>query len=320
MGQRSTSDTITSIFFAFLEQGTWKLIELAKKIGVTPRTLTKHLEELHARGMLEEKESEHPHVYWSVQKGWFPGGVIFSTDEIHELLRVVSQAPRCRARAQAINKIMKAMGQQAPLRIAPAAVVPEEATEDEQRYRPIVEESIAQKVALQLKYNSVNRGSVEWRHLSVHAITVAPRARIVGFCHRARQLKWFRMSRVLEARLDQHEPYEAVPQDAVATYLRESIGGYHHGGAPIRCSFLVREPDSRWVADNLMPPMQAQTISGGIRVSCETAGLIQVARYVVSLGAAAKPETPELAQLVRELAEGALQGASVPSTGAVKSQ
>jgi len=53
--------------------------------------------------------------------------------------------------------------------------------------------------------------------------------------------------------------------------------------------------------------MQAEEVPGGIRVTVETAALKRLARFVVGLGAAAKPLTPGLEAEVTMLASGALR-------------
>jgi len=52
--------------------------------------------------------------------------------------------------------------------------------------------------------------------------------------------------------------------------------------------------------------MRVETCHGGIRIGVETSALAALARFVVRLGDAARPETPALAQAVAELARGAL--------------
>jgi hypothetical protein len=56
--------------------------------------------------------------------------------------------------------------------------------------------------------------------------------------------------------------------------------------------------------------MQCEEVPGGIRVTVKTSALPQLARYVVGLGAATKPLTPELAVEVTALANGALEAIS----------
>lgn len=55
--------------------------------------------------------------------------------------------------------------------------------------------------------------------------------------------------------------------------------------------------------------MKAEPIDDGIRVTIETATVFKVAQDVVRLGASARPETPELARNVIQIAEGALENA-----------
>ncbi len=71
----------------------------------------------------------------------------------------------------------------------------------------------------------------------------------------------------------------------------------------------MRNPDARWVKNNLLPGMKAEAMSDGIRVSVHTAALRRVAQFVVSLGASAAPESPALAREVAGLARGALEAA-----------
>jgi hypothetical protein len=68
----------------------------------------------------------------------------------------------------------------------------------------------------------------------------------------------------------------------------------------------VRNPDARWVKNNLPPGMKADPASDGVRVSVHTAALRRVAQFVVGLGASATPESPALAREVAVLARGAL--------------
>ena len=94
--------------------------------------------------------------------------------------------------------------------------------------------------------------------------------------------------------------------------LNQSVDGFHRGEA-VRCSFFVREPESRWVERNLPGSLGVpEKVTGGLRFSATTAGVLRLARYVVGLGAAARAETPELAELVRELARGALEASGAP--------
>jgi hypothetical protein len=147
----------------------------------------------------------------------------------------------------------------------------------------------------------------EMRHASVHRVVLGPPARFVATCHRTGGLKWFRVENVSDAKLDAHEKFREADPKVVDAHLRASLDGFHEGGPPAKHVFFVSDPDARWVARNLMEAMQAEEVPGGIRVTVETSALTRLARFVVGLGAAAKPLTPGLEAEVTGLARGALE-------------
>jgi len=53
--------------------------------------------------------------------------------------------------------------------------------------------------------------------------------------------------------------------------------------------------------------MGAEPVENGLRFTARVAGVDPLARFVVGLGSAARAETPELAQRVKQLALGALE-------------
>ena len=95
----------------------------------------------------------------------------------------------------------------------------------------------------------------------------------------------------------------------MARFVSETVAGFRVEGPPVKCAFVVRQPAAAWVKRNLLETMKAVTIEGGIHVTIETAAVSKVAEFVVRLGRDAIPETPELAQHVIQIAEGALESA-----------
>jgi predicted DNA-binding transcriptional regulator YafY len=149
VGQRSNTETIIAILRAFLDARTWKQAELARAIGVQAATLHRHLVELQTSGVPLHAERDHPHVYWSVPKSWYPGGVLLTSEQVTEVFRHLSRIPKGKARNQLLDSLLKYL----PARSAAAAVVPAETTAREEQYVPIVEDAANQKVALQFRYN-----------------------------------------------------------------------------------------------------------------------------------------------------------------------
>jgi predicted DNA-binding transcriptional regulator YafY len=322
MGQRSRTETVAAVFAAFLAQHTWKQAELARDVGVRTEALRRLLEELRAAGVPLESEKDHPHVYWSVPKTWYPGGVLFKRDDVPELLRQLRRLPRSKARERLLAVVVEQLPAGVKL-VATAPVVARPANEQEEQFVARVEDAAANKVPLWMKYVTGSRGGkVSERHASVHLVEAGPPARFIGTCHRNSDLRWFRVDAIVHARLDEREAFRESPGSVVAAFRAASLDGYKGEGSPVRCSFFVREPESSWVANNLLEGMRVESLHDGIRVNIETSGVLRLARFVVGLGDAARPENSALAEAVAELARGALEQVqcNTPVTQATETQ
>jgi hypothetical protein len=74
VGRKSAGETIAKLLVALVEERTVKQADLARRCGVEPRVIRKHMLDL-AEAMPEiERDDEHPHVLYSVPPGWFPDG------------------------------------------------------------------------------------------------------------------------------------------------------------------------------------------------------------------------------------------------------
>ena len=295
---------------AFVERRTWTQADLARATGLQrPEALRNVLRELIESGMPLESEKQHPHVYWRVGKGWHPGGVLFKTEAVPELLRQLSHLPKSKARDRLLAIVME----QLPARGKLTAVPPLDSrsvSESEEEYLPTVEDAAAKKLPMFMRYLTASRGGLSSeRYVSIHVIEPGPPARFIATCHESGDLRWFRVDGIVRARVDSGQPFRDCEADELSTFRKASLEGFKGTGPAIECSFLVREPESAWVANSLLAGMQAESIRGGIRVSLRTSALLPLGRFVVRLGDIARPETPVLARLVAELARGALEQA-----------
>jgi predicted DNA-binding transcriptional regulator YafY len=302
VGSRSSTETVVAILKAFLDQRTWKQAELARLVDVSPAAVHKRLCELQACGVPLTSEKDHPHVYWSVPKSWYPGGVLFSSEQIVQIFRQLSRLPASRARNQLVDSLLKYL----PARNASAALIPAETSAREQRHLPTIEDAAERRVPLRFRYFSAKRGSESVRHASVHRIVPGPPARFVAICHRSDTLKWFRVENVSDCSLEDTEHFRDADPKLIDAHLRASLDGFHEGGETESHAFFVSDPDARWVARNLLDDMRCEEVPGGIRVTVETAALQRLARFVVGLGSSAKPLTAALECAVVTLASGAL--------------
>lgn len=303
MGRRPATRAVVEIFVALLESPTWTQADLARRLGVRTETLRQRIAELQAAGVPLEREEEHPHVYWSVRKGWLPGGVALDGDEVRLALRMLARLARSSGRDRLLSKL---------LRLTPDATPPlaNRAREEAEDALVLVEDAAARRLALRFEYLSGSRNERAWRHATVHRIEYGPHARFVATCHRDGELKWFRVDAVLRAATDEGEPSRVRDEQDIEAFVGRSVDGYAGTGDVREHAFVVRAPEAFWVQRSL--PVGGLVVEhradGSIRVSVKTAALVPIARFVTGLGEAARSETPDLSALVRRIAEGALGG------------
>ncbi len=299
MGQRSAGQTLAAIYVAFTRKRDWTQAELAREIGISSKTLGKRLAELEALGMGIEKDADPPHVYWSVPKGWLPGALALTKEQVGEALRLLSRLPRTRRRDALLGMLARAV----PAPERPVRDPADQAQRDELLSQ--VEDAARSLAVLHFRYRSASSGADRLRRASVHRVVHGPRARFVAFCHEKQALRWFRVDRVQSARIDPAARFHEVEPDAVDAFVAGSVDGFHRG-EPVACSFVLLRRDMAWVQDTLPVSMRVESTAEGLRFEAITAGVEPLARFVVGLGDGARVETPELALRVKELALGAL--------------
>jgi predicted DNA-binding transcriptional regulator YafY len=315
VGQRTATETLFGIIAAFIEKRVWSQADLARKLETRTETIRKHLNELAASGFPLQQEKDHPHVYWSVPKTWFPGALIFKPDEVADLLRLIARAPRSKLREQMIGVIVDRLANlgaaQPAAAFDPNAVQAPAVEEEEERWLSLVEDAARQRLALKMRYFAASRRQESWRHVSVHRVEVRPRSHFIATCHGANALRRFRVSGISDARLDRGEPFRSAPAEDVARFERESLGGFRQDGPVTSCAFFVRDEEAAWVARNLPEAKVTQERrQDGVAFHVETTAVELLARFVVGLGEAARPETPLLAEHVARLARGSLSRVS----------
>ena len=277
MSRRAPTETVAGIIGAFLVSRTWKQAELARRLEMTVPALRKRLLELQGPLRLESEE-EHPHVYWSVPKDFFPGGLLIKRDEVPELLRLLARLPKSAGRNRMIDAIVERIPQGASPPTVP--IDAPEISPREEQHLSVIEDAARKGVSLRFRYYTASRGAEGLRHASVHRVFPGPPARFVATCHRSHRLEWFRIDNVSDAALDAHVGFQAAKDGdgALDAFIAESLDGFHEGGPAQKVAFFVREPEARWVARNLMSGMKSEDRADGIRVTVKTSSLGRVAR------------------------------------------
>jgi predicted DNA-binding transcriptional regulator YafY len=303
MGQRTGSESLTRIISAFWGERTWSQAELSRYLGVTVRTLRKHLDELTSAGWPLHREDDHPHVYWSIPKDWFPGGVALGREEIASLLHLLARLPESAERERVIGALKN--NAPAPLLTVLDRVLPPRSSPVAEQHLPAVLDALGQRKVLKIRYFTASRGAIGTRLLSVQRVLAGPPARFIAYCHTANDLRWFRLENIEGLSPSPEADFVEVDDAQVEEVVSRSVDGFF-AGPSVRVTFFVRAPESRWVAKNLPEGLEGIDTDGGLLVDQETHGLIPIARFVVGLGKAAECRSPELAKQVRALAREAL--------------
>jgi predicted DNA-binding transcriptional regulator YafY len=258
-----------------------------------------------------EESDEATQVYWSVPLGWLPEGIALGKETVDQIVRFIARSPQSPARDALMKRLL---GGKRDGRVASNSTP----LAEHESIVQTLEDSRGRRCAVRMRYLTTTSGIETLRHASVQRVVYGAKMRLVVFCHRAEKLRWFRVSGVRQATLDEREPYVAVNEDEVEAFAAGSVGGWTEDGAAREVSFVVRGDDARWVAGNLPEPdMRVETCPEGIRVRATISGMMNLARFIVGLGGAAAAETPELAERVEELARGAMMRAG---TGLVASE
>ena len=307
MGQRSRSESVVAVFQAFLEKRTWLQAELGRKVGIQTAALRLLLNELMTAGMpLDRDEESANEIYWSVPNDWYPGGAFFSGGELLVLLRQLACLPASSERDQLMDASARCLNDDQDLPSAFKSIVIAPKSDRSEACFGVLVEAARTKQAVDMRYYSQSKGRESRRHVSVHRVISDQPQQILATCHRSGEIRRFRVDGVLEASIDAGEPFRDATKEAVDARQAASVGGFHGVGPTRPVRFFVPYPDARWIAKNLPNGMSAVESDDGIHVTAHTAAVLQVARFVVGLGGLARPETPELAQAVAELARQAL--------------
>lgn len=247
-----------------------------------------------------DREDEPPHVYWSVAKGWAPGGVTLAGKEALQILRLLARLPRSADRDRFIGRLTRHVGSEPSTNTIPLRG-------NEQCLETTIDAATL-RVPLKFDYFSTSRGEHRVRLASVHKVMGGDHWRFVATCHERKRLCWFRIDSVLSASISRGTPFQPIDGDELQAFIARSIDGFSGSGAPVTCWFIVRYPEARWVRMNL-PEQEAFRIvevEGGLRFETETTALDLLARFVVGLGDGVTSCATEVGQRVRRIAEGAL--------------
>jgi predicted DNA-binding transcriptional regulator YafY len=306
LGRRTQTETLSKLLVAFLEEPVWKQTDLARRCGVGARALRTRIQDLCEAGIPIDREEDHPHVYYSVPTGWFPGrGTGVEKLDHLQIARLLGRLPHTAAREQILARLVStAFGSPTVASDAPADVT--------DRVLDVLEDAVKRSMPVRMGYYSASRGEHSLRTVSIQRMAYGTPTRFVAFCHRSSKLKWFRADRVTSPELDASATFRQVAPRDVGAFVASSLDGFSAGDATT-CSFLVREAESHWVLRTL-PAGAVATVHqerGGARATLRTSGVEILARFLTGLGGIVSEIEPSSLRLrVQALAREALAASS----------
>lgn len=301
MGSRSPVESTSRILLAFLRQSTWTQAELARHLELTTKRTVQLLRVLEPELPLHRDE-EHPHVYWSVERGWFPlAGRVVSEQTIDLALRLVARLPSTTQRDEAVRGLVASL----PDRRA-EVLGHDDVTIPHDGVLNVLEDANRQSQVARIRYFSAHRGDTDDRSVSIHRVSYRGPTQFVATCHRADALRWFRADRVERAVLVSDEPFRRASHEQIDAFIASSVGGFRADEPIAEHVCFVRDPEARWVKRNLPGGATVELCSGGVRLTWRVAAVLPLARFVVGIGEAARPESAALRDQVEALARGAL--------------
>jgi predicted DNA-binding transcriptional regulator YafY len=311
MGRRTHTETLAKLLVAFLEEPVWKQTDLERRCGVSRRAIRTRILDLRDAGVPVEREEDHPHVYYSVSPGWFPGrGTGLESLDHVQVARLLSRLPRSASRDKILSRLVEtAFG-------APAEANAD-AVDVEDRILSMLEDSAKRSVPIRMGYYTASRGEPGVRTVSVQRILYGPRTRFLAFCHRSSKLKLFRADGVTNPELDSSVTYlQANPRD-VEALVNSSLDGFAGASDAVLCSFVIRSKEAHWIVRSL-PVGAAPSTSEqphGVRVDLRTTATDILARYLTGLGAMVSQIEPDaLRQLVQKIARDAIRSSGARLT------
>lgn len=310
MGRRDGAETVGLIYEALREKRSWTQVALAERVGVEVRALRTALGRMASAGVPLQRDVDHPNVWWSVPESWTPAGVYFPLEEVPALIQQVLRLPSGPGRQRLMEHIVRAAPSSAPADAAIGRVQTPSVSDHEESSLLRLMEALEKRRTVRLRYRNSKSGLGEVT-VAVQSIHAGPPAHCAVLYRGDDRLKWLRVGRVESLRFDDSIRWWNADPTALEAFLANSINAYS-GAQPVRCVFAVRSDEARWVRDTLpgadRERYAVSNLGDGIRVETTTAAVLPLARFVVGLGAAARCETPELAETVRALAQGALSG------------
>jgi len=296
------------------------LADVAAEFGIDQRQLVKDLELLFVCGLPGHMPDDLIEADWESGKVYLANAdaiarpLRLGIDEALALivgLRALADVPGLGDRdavLRALTKLEEAAGTAAA--VADSVHVDLDRTPD----RDVVgacEDAVRRHRRLHLQYLVPHRDETTERDVDpMRVLHVDGRWYLEGWCHRAEAVRLFRLDRVVQARVLDHD---GTPPPSARS--RDLDAGVFAPGPDDLLVTLDLMPRSRWVVDYYPVESVEERPDGGLRVRLRTADTAWLRQLVLRLGGGGRVvDPPELADAVTALAREALDAYEVGAT------
>jgi predicted DNA-binding transcriptional regulator YafY len=296
------------------------LADVAAEFGIDQRQLVKDLELLFVCGLPGHMPDDLIEADWESGKVYLANAdaiarpLRLGIDEALALivgLRALADVPGLGDRdavLRALTKLEEAAGTAAA--VADSVHVDLDRTPDPDVVGAC-EDAVRRRRRLHLHYLVPHRDETTERDVDpMRVLHVDGRWYLEGWCHRAEAVRLFRLDRVVEARVLDHD---GTPPSSARS--RDLDAGVFAPGPDDLLVTLDLMPRSRWVVDYYPVESVEERPDGGLRVRLRTADTAWLRQLVLRLaGGGRVVDPPELADAVTALAREALDAYEVGAT------
>lgn len=303
MGKGRRYRVATRAVLAFGASPAWGEAELAQQLGVSVRSTRRVLERLRAQGMPLLLRGCSQRRRWFVPSAW--GETLGATggEETAALLEALWELPPTPRRDGLLTRLLDG-GVESPSYHLPSAWLSSMDGSNRELQQFLLEAAM-REYPVRVRCFS-GRGPVfADRPLSIQRVLVGEKTAFLALCHQSGVLGWYASEDVVSAVKLRDELYRRASRKEVATLLEQGPPLKLHA----RLAFRVRYPEARWVQRAVLPGMQIDEVNSddqSLRVIAAQCGAVAVARFVASLGGAARAEGAALAGLVTGIAAATL--------------
>lgn len=301
MGKGRRYRVATRVVLTFIVSPLWAEEDLAQRIGTSARSTRRVLERLRDHGMPLLLREVREQRRWFVPSTW--AALLGNGEELAALLETLWDLPPTPSRDALLARLLDG-GIESTSTQLPSAWLSAMDGADRDLQQFLLQAAL-REYPVRVRCFSRSGPVFADRRLSIQRVFVGDKTTFLAVCHHSSRLAWYSGEDVVSAVKLRGEPYRRAVRAKVAALLEQGPPAALHPAL----AFRVRYPEARWIQCAVLPGMQideANSDERALRVVASQCGAVAVARFIASLGGAARAEGAALAGLVTGIAAATL--------------